>query len=43
MDRLQANYAVFIPRIIMNNEEFYKKNMEFILNIVRFTKRDNSD
>jgi hypothetical protein len=43
MDRIQTNYAVFIPRYIMNNEEFYKKNMEFILNIVRFTKRDNSD
>jgi hypothetical protein len=25
MDRIQTNYAVFIPRFIMNNEEFYKK------------------
>ena len=43
MDRIQTNYAVFIPRFKTNNEEFYKKNMEVILNIVRFTKRDNSD
>jgi hypothetical protein len=43
MDRIQTNYAVFFPRFKTNNEEFYKKNMEVILNIVRFTKRDNSD
>jgi hypothetical protein len=43
MDGIQTNNAVFITRFIMNNEEFYKKNMEVILNIVRFTKRDNSD
>jgi hypothetical protein len=25
MDRIQTNYAVFIPRFKTNNEEFYKK------------------
>ena len=43
MDRIQTNYAVFIPRFIMNNEEFYKKKLEVLLIIVRFTKRDNPD